>query len=67
MKALIKKTDSDGAVAYFTVPGINEDEIDNAVYELMQFACRDSTYPTARYEVEHYNIVGINLKKYEND
>ena len=54
MRATIQKTDSDGIKSTFTIIGFTEDDIDEQVYELQEFARRDSTYPDAKYEVFDY-------------
>lgn len=54
MRATIQKTDSDGIKSTFTIIGFTEDDIDEQVYELQEFARRDSTYPDAKYEVLDY-------------
>ncbi|MDR0864984.1 MAG: hypothetical protein LBO74_08640 [Candidatus Symbiothrix sp.] len=54
MKALINKTDSDGVTTTFTIVGYDEDDIDNVVDELQNFAYRNSIFPTARFCVDKY-------------
>ena len=60
MIATIQKTDSDGVKSTFTIIGLTEDDIDEQVYELQEYARRDSTYPAERYGVLDYgNEKGI--------
>ena len=56
MKEIIKKIDSFGVESYFTIIGSNEDEIDDAVYELMKWSRRDYTYRSESYDVVEYNV-----------
>ena len=54
MTAKIQKTDSDGIKSTFTIVGASRQSVEDQVFELQQFARRDSTYPHSRYEIIDY-------------
>jgi len=54
MIATIQKTDSDGMRSTFTIVGTCEYDIEDQVYELQEWARRDSIYPDCKYEVLDY-------------
>ena len=54
MTAKIQKTDSDGNKSTFTIVGSSRQSMEDQVFELQQFARRNSTYPDSRYEIIDY-------------